>query len=156
MPNFIDDVEQALHSFHRMLSKSKRWEHIAADANVQLDRTSAAILVSLAYGANDCRMQDIVEKLDLEPAVVTRKIQHLTERGYVSKATADSDKRAYRLEITQEGQAAANRIRATKRSMLEEAFKTWTDDERAEFVRLLRKFADDSVVTSTKPTNTNR
>jgi DNA-binding MarR family transcriptional regulator len=146
----IDNLETALIEFHRMMSRNKRWESISADAGVFIDRTSAIILGVVSHHDNDYRMQDIVDKFGLEPAVVTRKIQQLEKLGLVIRQSTSSDKRAYKLNITSAGKDAAHKLRAAKRKMLSEALEHWDSQELKTFIELLHKFTKSTNDTTNK------
>ncbi len=146
----IDNLEKALIEFHRMMSRSKRWDRISADAGVLLDRTSAIILSTIFYQDTDYRMQDIVDKIGLEPAVVTRKIQHLEQLGLVKRRSVTNDKRAYQLDITTAGKEVADRLRAAKRRLLSETLQGWDDQELKTFIDLMFKFTKSASITANK------
>jgi DNA-binding MarR family transcriptional regulator len=144
----IDNLENALIEFHRMMSRSKRWDRISADAGVLLDRTSAIILGTIFRQGSDYRMQDIVDKIGLEPAVVTRKIQHLEQLGLVERQLASSDKRAFQLQVTSAGELAAQKLRSAQRQLLSETIEDWDEQERQTFIELLRKFTKSASTTT--------
>lgn len=143
MENDLDQLEQVMSQLHRGMSRHKSWEHVAAQAGVNLDRTSAIILHLLAVPENSqCKLHQIAEKLGIEAPSVTRKVQLLEQVGLLSKSIDAKDARSYRLQLTEKGQAVASRLREAKRATLKATLTDWSSADRKAFISLLQKFAD--------------
>lgn len=80
-------------------------------------------LVVLAY-TGPKRTIDLAEELDVMSSTATRMIDRLVRRGLVTRTVHPDDKRANRVEITDEGRSAVAAV---------------TTRRRAEFSRVLRK-----------------
>ena len=143
MEKDLDQLEQVMSQLHRAMSRHKSWEHVASQAGVNLDRTSAVILQMLAKpDCADCKLHQIAEKLGIEAPSVTRKAQFLEQVGLLKKSVDKKDARSYKLQPTSKGREVADRLREAKRATLKATLKEWSKDDRATFVALLQKFAD--------------
>lgn len=143
MEKDLDALEQAMSQLHRAMSRHRRWEHIAASAGVNLDRTSSIILQALANPATKhCKLHEVAEKLGIEAPAVTRKTQLLEQAGLLEKQVDKKDGRAFILRLTARGRAVAERLRAAKRATLKTTLAGWSSAERHELAKLIQKFAD--------------
>jgi DNA-binding MarR family transcriptional regulator len=139
----LEMLEQSIIRLHRALSQQRRWEEITLQAGVNLDRTSAVILQKLARADGKVyKMHEIAEKLSMEAPAVTRKVQLLSDAGYVTKEADSKDGRAYTLHLTRKGTAVAKRLHAANRDHLKATIADWQPSERKQLARLVQKFAD--------------
>jgi DNA-binding MarR family transcriptional regulator len=143
MEKDLDQLEQVMSQLHRGMSRHKTWEHVAAQAGVNLDRTSALILQVLSLHENShCKLHQVAEKLGIEAPAVTRKAQLLEKVGLLKKSVDSKDARAYHLHPTKKGREVAERLHSAKRAILKATLKSWSAEDRKAFVHLLQKFAD--------------
>jgi DNA-binding MarR family transcriptional regulator len=94
------------------------------------------LLAMIADGAE--RASQIAGRLALTKPTVSATIETLVERGLVTRATADDDRRAFRLQITSEGWAVLATAERAMRERLDEVL-AWVDDAddvRASFAQL--------------------
>ncbi|HET8708917.1 MAG TPA: MarR family transcriptional regulator [Candidatus Saccharimonadales bacterium] len=151
MEKDLDALEQAMSQLHRALSRHRRWEHIALQAGVDLDRTSAAVLQSLARPeTSHCKLHEIAGKLGIEAAAITRKAQLLEQAGLLRRKADQKDGRAYVLSLTAAGKKIATRLHNAKRRELQAALAGWTAADRATLARLVKKLADSLEPAATK------
>lgn len=142
MEKDLDALELAMSQLHRALSRHRRWEHIAAHAGVDLDRTSAVVLQTLARPESSrCKLHEIAEKLGIEAAAITRKAQLLEQAGLLHRSVDQKDARAYVLQLTAAGKKIASKLHAAKRRELQTVLANWTDEDRRNLVRLVQKLA---------------
>jgi DNA-binding MarR family transcriptional regulator len=143
MEKDLDQLEQVMSQLHRGMSRHKSWEQVAAQAGVNLDRTSAVILQLLASPEYaDCKLHQIAEKLGIEAPSVTRKAQLLEQVGLLKKTVDKKDARSFQLAPTRKGREVAARLKEAKRTTLKATLKNWSSDDRKAFIGLLQKFAD--------------
>jgi DNA-binding MarR family transcriptional regulator len=151
MEKDLDALEHAMSQLHRALSRHRRWEHIALQAGVDLDRTSAVVLQTLAHPeTSHCKLHEIAGKLGIEAAAITRKTQLLEQAGLLSRTADQKDGRASVLSLTPAGKKIAARLHAAKRRELQAVIANWTATDRASLVRLVQKLADSIEPAATK------
>jgi DNA-binding MarR family transcriptional regulator len=97
-------------------------------ACTELTLSQYRLLAMIADGAE--RASQIAGRLAVTKPTVSATIDTLVERGLVSRATADDDRRALRLQITAEGRAV---LGAAERGMREQldALLIHVDDPQA-------------------------
>ncbi|WP_067459231.1 MarR family winged helix-turn-helix transcriptional regulator [Actinomadura macra] len=84
----------------------------------------------------------VAERLEVDPSTASRLVGHAIDAGLVSRRPSPVDARRANLGLTEAGRrvkAVADRFR---RAYLDELMTGWTGPERAEFARLLTRFAD--------------
>jgi DNA-binding MarR family transcriptional regulator len=89
------------------------------------------------------RLSDIATEVGLDISTVSRHVRALEDVGYVTRATDPADRRASRLELTDEGRTAMSDAFAGRSAALHAATATWTDDDRRTLAALLERLADD-------------
>ena len=94
------------------------------------------LLAMIADGAE--RASQIAGRLALTKPTVSATIETLVERGLVTRATADDDRRALRLQITPEGRAVLATAERAMRERLDDVLARVddADDVRASFAQL--------------------
>ncbi len=136
-------IEAAMDAVAHAMTRVRVHEQLAARAGVHLDRAGAALLRQLAVCQGDLRLRDVADRLAVDAPVVTRKVQQLEREDLIVRAPDQDDRRAFRLRLTRKGDRVLTRLLAARRAHLTEVLEHWSDGDRAEFARLLRKFADD-------------
>jgi DNA-binding MarR family transcriptional regulator len=68
------------------------------------------------------RQTDLADLLDIEPITLTRIIDRLQEAGLVERTPDPTDRRAWRLHVTEKAQPVVGKLRAIADEMTAEAF----------------------------------
>jgi DNA-binding MarR family transcriptional regulator len=106
--------------------------------------TRMTVLATLAQ-QDGCRSGDLAERLGISPGSMTRLVEVLVAAGWVNRERDDSDHRAQRLLLTDEGRRLLASIRADGTSKLRERMSHLSSDELAALAAaapVLRKLAD--------------
>ncbi|VXC24120.1 DNA-binding transcriptional regulator, MarR family [Arthrobacter sp. 9AX] len=104
------------------------------------DLPAFLILNQLVYrGA--ARPTDLAEALEITTSHVSKIIARLEDAALVLRAPDPNDNRAVIVGLTDSGRSAGLRIVECGRSLFDRIFADWPDGERAEFTRLIVKFA---------------
>ena len=149
LENDIETLENAMRLFAQTLKRPQRWAAVTAQAKVDMDRPSAAILQTLLLSKPRlCRVQDLAAHLGIEPPSITRKTQELEQAGYLRRVPDPDDRRAIDLRITSRGRSIANRLWNAQRQIVADALQTWEPAERGQFVRLFERFSEDLATAS--------
>lgn len=64
----------------------------------------------------------VAERLSMPPASVSRALERLEGRGYISRAVDNSDHRRFRLAVTEDGAKAVEGVRQLMRQVLGERY----------------------------------
>jgi len=70
----------------------------------------------------DLRQTDLADLLDIEPITLTRIIDRLQEAGLVERTPDPTDRRAWRLHVTEKAQPVVEQLRAIANDMTAEVF----------------------------------
>lgn len=68
------------------------------------------------------RQTDLADLLDIEPITLTRIIDRLQEAGLVERTPDPTDRRAWRLHVTEKAQPVVEQLRAIANEMTAETF----------------------------------
>ncbi|WP_432027372.1 MarR family winged helix-turn-helix transcriptional regulator [Streptomyces sp. 1222.5] len=88
------------------------------------------LLRTLAHYGSPPRMADLAERLEVVPRAVTTLVDGLEANGKVRRAPDPANRRAIRIELTEEGRATLRELRGARRSAAEEILAPLTEKER--------------------------
>jgi len=122
-----------------LLRRVQRIHMSTTSGEVSLERSSYGIMCKLADEGPQ-RLGALATAFGLDPSTITRQVQALEEADLAVRATDPKDRRASILDLTDNGREILDRTRDYRRQRLFASMDDWSDDERAEFGRLLGKF----------------
>ncbi|HEU4966058.1 MAG TPA: MarR family transcriptional regulator [Candidatus Saccharimonadales bacterium] len=138
----LDMLESALGYFIKAIGRQQYWETIQRSANVEIDRPSAHLLITLSGDdAGECRLHTLAARLGVEAPSVSRVVQRLEQDKLVVRLADPTDGRASCLRLTRKGVRTIARIRRAKRQRLAALFTGWSAADRKQLARLLDRLA---------------
>jgi DNA-binding MarR family transcriptional regulator len=108
---------------------------------VDLPLGQARTLVHL-YLAGRRRMGELAEDLGVKLPTATRIVDRLVERGLVSRASWDKDRRVVWVEATEEGKAIADAARRFRREIIVTRLARLDERQRESILRALSLLED--------------
>jgi len=126
-------ISHELGVFVRRVTRDKRPHGLG------LDRAAYHLLSRLATDGPG-RLSEIAADMGVDLSVVSRQVAALEAAGLVARAVDPADRRASRVAATDAGLDLFHRNRAELRTKLRALLTDWTEDERVEFSRLMRRF----------------
>ena len=75
------------------------------------------------------RQVELADMLDVEPITLSRIVDRLEEAGHVERVADPTDRRAWRLQVTEKAKPLVTRLRALGSELVEEAFEGVDRDE---------------------------
>ncbi|CNE03942.1 MarR family transcriptional regulator [Mycobacterium tuberculosis] len=84
----------------------------------------------------------VAERLEIDPSTASRLVGHAIDAGLVSRRPSPVDARRANLGLTEAGLRVKRVADRSRRAYLDALMTGWTPDERAQFARLLTRFAD--------------
>ena len=99
-------------------------------------------LLGLLVESGVIPMKQIVEVFDIRPSSASELVSKLEARGFATRETDSTDKRASNIRITDEGRKFAEEANAGRSERLSTLFDGLTDDEQEQLVTLLEKLND--------------
>ncbi|MFN3950102.1 MarR family winged helix-turn-helix transcriptional regulator [Microbacterium sp.] len=100
------------------------------------------VLDALVAASGSLSVSEIAEAVGVDQPRASRLVQQAVQMGLVAREPDPDDARRARVRLTAEGEGLVSGFRGRRRDAVRSALETFTDAERAEFARLLAKFAD--------------
>ena len=88
------------------------------------------------------RQVELADILDVEPITLCRIVDRLEEAGLVERQRDPADRRAWRLEVTEQAQPLITKLRALADELMAEAFAGLTEPELELMRRKMAKIRD--------------
>ena len=106
------------------------------------DRAALVLLFPLVR-LGPLRQSALAELVHADPSTVSRHVAALVDQGLVRRIADESDGRASRLVVTDEGHAALETLRQERESHLARVTAAWSDADLATFTTLFGRLLDD-------------
>jgi DNA-binding MarR family transcriptional regulator len=132
----VRTLSDQLPRFMRLVHAAK--SQAAADTR---DRAALVLLFPLVR-LGPLRQGALADVVHADPSTVSRHVASLVEQGLVRRVADESDGRASRLVVTDEGHAAFDALRGERESQLERVTADWTDADLTAFTTLFGRFLD--------------
>lgn len=81
----------------------------------------------------NCKLKDIAKECDVESATVSKILNNLEEKGMLTKAINPHNKRAYQLNLTEEGKKALEKWDAHCLEVEQISLEGFSDEEKQQF-----------------------
>ncbi|PZT70251.1 MarR family transcriptional regulator [Streptomyces sp. SW4] len=138
----VAEIERALARITYLSTRHRQHDRLMARAGVPLDRAAVVLLRQVA----DCdpvRPGELAARLGVEASHVTRTVQQLQRAGYVTRVPDPDDRRAQRVELTEAGRRAVERVRSASTLGMQDALADWSPEELRQLATLFHRMVDD-------------
>jgi DNA-binding MarR family transcriptional regulator len=144
MGGSTDDVTAAIQTLFRLGGSRRIHQQQSAAAGVSLSPQALRVL-ERAVEAGQTTPGQLAERLDLDPAVVTRLLRQLEDSGLVTRTRSADDGRVSTVEATPEGLDAFGRVRDVIWDQVRRALAGWPTEDLATLADLLGRLVADVV-----------
>lgn len=103
--------------------------------------THGNILTALYESDKKLTMKEISTKIGKDKSTVTSLVNKLIDLGYVEKEKCTKDKRVTYIGLTQKAHYIEDRFNYISSQVKQTAYNNFTEEEKAEFLRLLKKLS---------------
>jgi DNA-binding MarR family transcriptional regulator len=103
--------------------------------------THGNILTALYESDKNLTMKEISQKICKDKSTVTSLVNRLITLGYIEKEKCTKDKRVTYIGLTQKARDIEGSFNFISSQVKETAYSNFTEDEKKEFLRLLRKLS---------------
>lgn len=103
--------------------------------------THGNILTALYESDTKLTMKEIATKIGKDKSTVTSLVNKLIDLGYVEKEKSNSDKRVTYINLTEKAYSIEDRFNYISSQVNKTAYSNFTEDEKKEFLRLLKKLS---------------
>ncbi|MCT9075718.1 MarR family winged helix-turn-helix transcriptional regulator [Streptomyces fulvoviolaceus] len=138
----VIDIERALTRITYLSTRARAHDRLMTLADVPLDRAAVALLRQVA-DSEPLRPGELANRLGVEASHVTRTVQQLQKSGYVTRVPDPDDRRAQRIQLTETGQQAIDRIRDVGARGMQLALGDWAPEELRQLATLFHRMVDD-------------
>ena len=138
----VIEIERALTRITYLSTRARRHDRLMAMAGVPLDRAAVALLRQVA-DSEPLRPGELAQRLGVEASHVTRTVQQLQKSGYVTRVPDPDDGRAQRIQLTDAGREAVDRIRDAGARGMQLALADWSPEELGRLATLFHRMVDD-------------
>ncbi|MEU5311715.1 MarR family transcriptional regulator [Streptomyces sp. NPDC021562] len=138
----VVEIERALTRITYLSTRARRHERLMALAGVPLDRAAVALLRQVA-DSEPLRPGELAQRLGVEASHVTRTVQQLQRSGHVTRVPDPDDRRAQRIELTDAGRGAVDRVRDAGARGMQLALGEWQPEELRQLAVLFHRMVDD-------------
>ncbi|MFJ2608512.1 MarR family winged helix-turn-helix transcriptional regulator [Streptomyces sp. NPDC091279] len=138
----VGEIERALTRITYLSTRARQHERLMALAGVPLDRAAVALLRQVA-DSDPLRPGELANRLGVEASHVTRTVQQLQKTGYVTRVPDPDDRRAQRIQLTDAGRQAIDRVRDAGARGMQLALADWRPEELRQLATLFHRMVDD-------------
>ncbi len=103
--------------------------------------THGNILTALYESEGKLTMKDIAKRIGKDKSTVTALVNKLISLGYIQKEKCQVDKRVTYISLTEKAYDIEDKFNFISSKVKETAYKDFTEEEKQEFLRLLRKLS---------------
>ncbi|MEU9206979.1 MarR family transcriptional regulator [Streptomyces sp. NPDC048415] len=140
----VIEIERVLTRVAYLAGRARQHERLMALAGLSLDRAAVAILRNIAE-SEPMRPGVLAVRLSVEASHVTRQLAQLEKAGHVIRVPDPDDRRAQRVQLTDAGLAAVDRVREVSRRGMEVALADWPSEDLRQLAGLFHRLVDDFV-----------
>ncbi|MEU1180006.1 MarR family transcriptional regulator [Streptomyces sp. NPDC005820] len=138
----VTEIERALTRITYLSTRARQHDRLMALAGVPLDRAAVALLRQVA-DSEPLRPGELAQRLGVEASHVTRTVQQLQKSGYVTRVPDPDDGRAQRIQLTDAGREAIDRVRDAGARGMQLALADWSPEELGQLATLFHRMVDD-------------
>ncbi len=140
-------LHDALFDLVGLLNRAGPDEALMRAAGVSLDQALFPLLVRIER-RGPIGVVDLADLAGRDYSTVSRQVAKLEALGLVERRPGQTDRRVNEAVISPRGKAMTDALDATRERAAGKLFATWSDHDRDELVRLLRRFADNAMAAS--------
>ncbi|MCR5493187.1 MAG: MarR family transcriptional regulator [Streptococcus sp.] len=97
-------------------------------------------VLDVLYSKGPMKIAELIDSILATSGNMTVVIRNMEKKGWITRHTCPSDKRACLLTLTDAGRQVIERALPLHIEKIEETFSVLTEDEQEELIRLLKKF----------------
>jgi DNA-binding MarR family transcriptional regulator len=135
-------LHEALIDLVGLFNQPQRDSVLIKEAGVQIDRALFPLLVRIER-RGPLGIVELAELAGRDYTTVSRQVTKLEGLRLVTRQKSADDARVSRVAITKKGLTITDALDAARERLAKGIFAKWSDSDKQNLVRLLRKFVDD-------------
>ena len=140
MNHWSDELHALLLELTGVMTRPDVDSRFLARTGVKLDRALFPLLTRIGV-AGPIGAVELAGLVGRDHSTVSRQLTKLESLGLVERRPSDTDGRVSLLQPSRTGQRMLATFARTRRKLMEEHFRDWSEQERAQLLQLLKKMA---------------
>lgn len=116
----------------------ERMEKLLADEGFELNFTQYIVIKQLAL-CDALSPTELARTIRHDAGAMTRVVDKLTDKGYVRRIPSETDRRAFRIELTEAGRVLWSQIKACADACIETSLAGFSLAERQQLADMLQR-----------------
>ncbi|ODT47093.1 MarR family winged helix-turn-helix transcriptional regulator [Devosia sp. 63-57] len=144
----VMDIDGMLQHWRRRAMKRELGNRALIDLKIDIDLAQLDVLSAIAGPApefgdsqGETMVGTVADRLAIDPSRASRLVSEMVDRGFARRAVSQADARRTIIELTAQGEAVVDAVRAYKYLILGDFLGTWSPEDIAAFVPLLKRFS---------------
>jgi len=146
MSNWTDELHAILLELSGVLIRPDVDTRFLARSGVKLDRALFPLLARMGV-MGPVGAVELAGIVGRDHSTVSRQLAKLEALGLIERSPSGTDGRVSLLQPSKTGKRMIATFARTRRKLMEEHFRDWSEDEREQLIRLLRKMTMGSAPT---------
>ena len=138
MTHWTDELHAILLQVSGVMNRPDVDARFLARTGVKLDRALFPLLTRIGV-AGPIGAVELAALVGRDHSTVSRQTARLEELGLIERAPSPTDGRIRLLQPSAAGKRMLANFARTRRKLMEEHFKDWSEQEKAQLLRLLKK-----------------
>jgi DNA-binding MarR family transcriptional regulator len=144
----VVEIDALLQNWRRRAMKRELGHRALLDLKIGIDLAQLDVLFAIEapvdefgeMAGGETMVASVAERLAIDPSRASRVVSEMVEAGFARRAVSQADARRTIIELTETGRTVVEAVRAYKFLIMGDFLGSWTAEELATFVPLLRKF----------------
>jgi DNA-binding MarR family transcriptional regulator len=141
MNNWSDDIHAVLLRLNGYMNRPDIDQAFLARSGVKLERALFPLLTRIGL-RRPISVVELASLVGRDHSTVSRQVAKLEALGLVVRQTAKNDQRVRLLSPSASGRKMLGQFSRVRRAFLDDRLGSWTDEERAKLLELLRRFSE--------------
>lgn len=141
-------IDALLQNWRRRAMKRELGHRALLDLKIGIDLAQLDVLFAIEapvdefgeMAGGETMVASVAERLAIDPSRASRVVSEMVEAGYARRAVSQADARRTIIELTDTGRTVVEAVRAYKFLIMGDYLSSWSPEELATFLPLLRKF----------------
>lgn len=141
-------IDALLQNWRRRAMKRELGQRALVDLAIGIDLAQLDVLSAIeapvdefgSMAGGETMVASVAERLAIDPSRASRIVSEMVEAGFARRAVSQADARRTIIELTDKGHTVVEAVRAYKFLIMGDFLESWSREDLAAFMPLLRKF----------------
>lgn len=143
MKSDFPQLHDALLDLVGFLNRPQPDRALIREAGIRLDRALFPLLVRIER-KGPIGVVELADVVGRDHSTVSRQVGKLAALGLAARRSGGGDRRVHEVVVTAKGKAMTGALDAARERLAARTFGKWSQKDRRQLVRLLRRFVDEA------------